>query len=106
MNSAVLKSKILFLKPNVTSNKYGDKQDVTYSDYKEILAGVTNVGGNKNTDNMEFFLSDIIQLQIRYRTDIDESYRLRYKDKIYEIMLPFREIGWHDGLIITANILQ
>lgn len=96
----------MFKEPKTTPNDYGDKQVTTYSDYKEILAGVTVTGGNKNTIDMELFLSDIIQLSIRYRTDIDETYHLIYKNQEYQIMNPFKYVGWHDTIVITANLLE
>ena len=96
----------MFLSPTITANDYGDKQNVVYNEYKPILAAVTVEGGNKNDVNMERFLSDIIQLKIRYRTDIDETYHLIYNNQEYEIMNSFRYVGWHDTIIITANLCQ
>jgi SPP1 family predicted phage head-tail adaptor len=85
MDSGLLKYKITLQKPITAKNPYGSMQDVQYADYKTVNANMLDIGGNKMIANFELFTSKICQFVIRYREDIDETFRVKYKDKFYTI---------------------
>jgi head-tail adaptor len=104
MISSELKYRITLQAPVQLTNEYGSKQSTEYVDtIISIWAGIKYIGGNKNILNYEMFASQILQFKIRSRSDFDESYRVKYKDKFYQIISINQ---YDDNTIITSELLQ
>jgi SPP1 family predicted phage head-tail adaptor len=105
MDAGKMKYRITLQKPTVVSDAYGSKQDTTYVDYVTVFANKIDVGGNKMIANFELFTSKLFQFEIRYRTDVDETYRILHEGQYYEI-LSIKEKEYRKTLVFTVNLLQ
>ncbi|HLO60953.1 MAG TPA: phage head closure protein [Bacteroidales bacterium] len=105
MTANDLKYKITLQKPEYSASDYSTNQKVTFADYKNIRAGITWIGGNKSIQNYELFTSSVLQFKIRYRTDIDETFQIKFREREYTITSPFK-IDPQGDLIITAELKQ
>jgi head-tail adaptor len=105
MDSGLLKHKITLQKPTITSNDFGTVQDIAYTDYKTVSARMIDIGGNKTIQNFELFASKLLQFEIRYRTDFDETYRIKHSGRYYSI-LNIKEAEYKKTLTITAELQQ
>lgn len=105
MDAGLLKFKITLQSPIIADNQYGSMQDVQYADYKTISAQIIDIGGNKMIANFELFTSRICQFVIRYRTDFDETFRIKYDNKFYTIN-NIKQNEYHKALTITAALQE
>jgi head-tail adaptor len=105
MDAGQLKYRITLRQPTVVGNDFGTKQDTTYVDYVTIYAKLVDVGGNKTVLNYELFTSHICQFEVRYRTDFDETYQIRFNNRLYQI-LSIKEKEFKKTMVITADLLQ
>lgn len=105
MDTGLLKYRITIKKPVLSGNTFGTDQDVKYTPYITIYARKIDVGGNKTIQNFELFTSQIVQFEIRYRTDINETYQIICNGKTYTIV-NIKESEYKKALTITADLLQ
>jgi SPP1 family predicted phage head-tail adaptor len=105
MNSSELKWKITLQAPVQVDSGYGTKQSIDYTDSFTTWANKIDIGGNKSIQNFEMFTSSIVQFEIRFRTDFDETYRIVHNGRYYEIA-NIKEKEYHRTLVITADLLQ
>jgi head-tail adaptor len=104
--SSEYKWKITLQSPVKVDSEYGTAQTVTYVDsIIDIYAKKVDIGGNKTMVNYELFTSNILQFDLRYRTDFDESYRVKYNNRYYEI-INIKEKEFHSVITITCNLCQ
>jgi len=73
-----------------------------YQFFFKTRAEVKHLGGAEEIVNSQIFPSSDIQLYIRYRSNIEETMRIKYNDEMYDIDY-IEEVGWRDGLKIKMS---
>lgn len=107
MNIAEYKYKITLEEPVYSSNDYSDKQIVEYTGRSIAMwARKIDIGGNKTIQNYELFHSQSLQFEIRYRSDVDETWRVKFNNKYYQITAPFKSTEYKRNIVITCELLQ
>lgn len=86
-----------------TTNDYGEKIS-TWGDLATVWASVITTGGR------EFFAAQRLNeettavFRIRYRSDIDPTMRIKYGNRIFEILPPINDVNAkHVELLISAK---
>lgn len=92
--------KIITLQKASTVNSYGDVIS-TYTDASNHYATVTF----KSVKNEDDLISYVTNFFVRYTSNIDYSYRIKYNNDIYKI-LTIQEIGRKEALSINASRIE
>lgn len=85
MNIGKLNRRIDILKYDVTRDEYGGEQK-EWVLQKTLWASIQPVSGTEYFKAQQVEAQNITTIIIRYRTDITVLNRIKYKDKIYEII--------------------
>jgi SPP1 family predicted phage head-tail adaptor len=77
-------------------------EDISYSPRTELYADVRPVSGREPFLAQQFQVGEAYEFRVRYRTDIEPTDRVVWKQEIYDITAVL-EIGRNRGLRIIAK---
>lgn len=84
MRAGLLKEPITILQPHIITNEYGE-ETTEYLHKYATRARVTHSGGNR-VENIEIYLNDYRDFQIRIYVDICDYDRIEWDGKQYRIL--------------------
>ena len=67
-----------------------------------VWANVVELAGRESLQASQTYAEAITRFQIRYRDDVKRTYRLKYQDRIYDI-ISISELGVKEGQEILAT---
>jgi SPP1 family predicted phage head-tail adaptor len=100
MMSGRLDRQITLQEPTTSQNSYGE-QTTTWSDSATVWAQVQQQSGREMFAAGKLAEVDML-FKIRYRSSVDETWRISYDGRTYEIE-SVKELGRQDGLEIAAK---
>lgn len=100
MNAGILNRKITFQTETFTTNATLEKVG-TWSNTANVWAHVLVMTGHENIETARDTATRITKFKIRWRNDINESMRIVYNSRNYDITI-IKEIGYREGLEIMA----
>lgn len=80
-----LRETIVILKPTIIQNEVGE-QETTYQEIRTTRAELLQNGGNRNLSNDEISYSYNKTFNVRIYVELDEFYRIKWKNKYYRIL--------------------
>lgn len=84
MKSEELKHKIVIQKYENTVNDNGFEEEA-WVDFKTVWASITNLHGREYFEAAAVQAEKTVKFTIRFTKDIDESMRIKFRDKKYNI---------------------
>jgi SPP1 family predicted phage head-tail adaptor len=87
MNPGKLKKRITFLEQSSLRNSYGEKEN-TWNEVDTVWANVLTLTGRALFQANQVHAEVTSKVIIRYRKDIKSNMRIRYGDRILEIIAP------------------
>ncbi len=100
MMAGRLDRKLTLQKPTTTEDKYGEEQ-TTWNNYRDVWAGIQKQSGREMFEAGKLAEVDMV-FKIRYLSEIDETWRIQYDGKDFDIN-HIKELGRKDGLEIAAT---
>lgn len=100
MNIGRLDRKIVIESYTETKNEYGESVG-DYSTYHTCFAHVQKAGGNEREEGQKKTATNKVKFKIRFFDGIDETMRVVYNGKYYDIR-EIQELG-REGLWLTAQ---
>lgn len=85
MRAGLLRHAVTFQEKAVVKDIYGSVKTY-WIDKFTVKADIKFKAGTKQTENYELFNSQQIDINIRYRNDINEQMRIKYGNVYYEIL--------------------
>jgi SPP1 family predicted phage head-tail adaptor len=76
----------------------------TWALLAEVWAEVKPLSGTERLLAAQVTAQALLKFRIRYRDDFDETARIVYEDRNYDIDPPLAEIGRREGLEITGKL--
>ena len=84
MGIGELKHRITFLKPTITVNENGFETEI-FIDYKTVWAAVSNLNGREFFAAAQVNQENTVKFTIRYMLGLEESMRIIFQSKTYNI---------------------
>ncbi len=100
MMAGRLDRKLTLQKPTTTTDEYGEKQ-FTWNNYRDVWAGIQKQSGREMFEAGKLAEVDMV-FKIRYLSEIDETWRIQYDGKDFDIT-HIKELGRKDGLEIAVT---
>lgn len=101
INSSQLSERVTLHKPSETTNSFNETE-TTYPDTATVWAEIEEGGGREFYGAEALRGEKRIRAKIRWRTDIDRSWRFTWKDQEYRIV-DIAEIRRHKGLVLSGT---
>ncbi|NFN85872.1 head-tail adaptor protein [Clostridium sporogenes] len=84
MNIGELKHRVTFQRFTTVVNNNGFEEE-TWQDYKTVWASVSNLYGREYFEAAAIQAEKTVKFTIRFINEIDESMRIKFRDKQYNI---------------------
>jgi phage head-tail adaptor, putative, SPP1 family len=104
MRAGLLKQIIEIQAKTIIKDEYGADVE-TYLPFLTTRCDVRYKTGTKQLSEMEIFNDQTLEFNIRYRSGIDETMRIKFNGRLYKIVF-INEIEYRKSLQIVGERLQ
>lgn len=104
MKAGSLTDEIELLKPNYSTNEFGESLTV-YESFLKTKANVIHSGGYKTINNNELFWGLNKVFKLRYYVEVKKDFRIKWQNQTYTITTIEKDKNAQQ-IIITAELLN
>ena len=105
MQAGILNQKVDFYRLIVDKDDFGH-ESYTYEKTFSTKACITYNNGNRLIENQEIFFDNTLTFKVRSYCPVQDTDRIKYRDKYYRILSVNNEYNKHNQKIIIAELVN